>query len=116
MTWHPRAREEQMPIFVAFLYNLILGLGTLPSKSEFIMNYMEAYYKDIKNEYFLYYAFVDRVSKAYDSLVRNMHFYFKLAESQKFSDVLLSYAFDIEAKQYIKYTRQKIICRVITFL
>ncbi|MED3757625.1 UvrD-helicase domain-containing protein [Peribacillus frigoritolerans] len=96
---HPSVRKEQMPIFVAFLYDLIIEDKALPSNKHFIEKYMKRFYDDIQPENLLYHAYLYRVNEAYESLVRDLHFYFKLTESRLFDDILLSYAYDIEAKQ-----------------
>lgn len=101
---HPSVREEQMPIFVAFLYDLIIKMNGLPSQQEFIDEYMKKYYLNVVQDQMIYHAYVDRITKAYPSLVRDLHFYFKLSESGLFDDVQLSYAYDIEAKQDIVVT------------
>ncbi|UOE95098.1 UvrD-helicase domain-containing protein [Alkalihalobacillus sp. LMS39] len=96
---HPSVREEQMPIFVSFLYDLIIDMKNLPSNEEFIKEYMDIYYEDVSQQQLVFFAYVYRVNQAYESLVRDLHFYFKLVESKQFDHVLLSYAYDIEAKQ-----------------
>jgi superfamily I DNA/RNA helicase len=96
---HPSVREEQMPIFVSFLYDLIIEMENLPSNEEFIKEYMDVYYDDVPKQQLIFFAYVYRVNQAYESLVRDLHFYFKLVESKQFDHVLLSYAYDIEAKQ-----------------
>lgn len=104
VTRHPSVREEQMPIFVSFLYDLIIELGELPSNQIFKNMYMSKYYEDVLPDKSLYYAYLYRVNLAYESLVRDLHFYFLLRESQLFDNVLLSYAYDIEAKQDLVVT------------
>ncbi|MGG3915993.1 UvrD-helicase domain-containing protein [Rossellomorea vietnamensis] len=101
---HPSVREEQMPIFVSFLYDLIIEMGELPSNREFIKRYLEAYYEETDQNSMIYNARLYRIHNAYCALVRDLHFYFKLSESKKFSNVLLNYAYDIEAKQDLVVT------------
>lgn len=102
--WHPNVRNEQMPNFVAFLYDLIISLKSLPSLEQFVSAYMEKYYSKVQSERIIYHTYIDRTSKAYQSLVRDLHFYFKLKESDLFDHVQLSYAYDIEAKQDLVVT------------
>lgn len=97
--WHPSVRNEQMPNFVSFLYDLIISLKYLPSNEQFVVSYMSKYYRKVQPEGIIYHTYVDRANKAYQSLVRDLHFYFKLKESELFDHVQLSYAYDIEAKQ-----------------
>ncbi|MFC0189457.1 UvrD-helicase domain-containing protein [Fictibacillus aquaticus] len=106
MKRHPIVREEQMPVFVAFLYDLIIDMRTLPSQDEFVRAYMKKYYHHVSPNGLIYHALVYKTTNAYPSLVRDLHFYFKLIESEKFDDVLLSYAYDIEAKQDLVVTKQ----------
>jgi superfamily I DNA/RNA helicase len=102
---HPIVREEQMPVFVAFLYDLIIDMKTLPSQDEYVQAYMKKYYHQLSPDGLTYHALVFKAAKAYPSLVRDLHFYFKLIESKKFDDVILSYAYDIEAKQDLVVTK-----------
>jgi len=99
--WHPSVREDQMPNFVAYLYDEIISLKALPTIKQFVDGFMRKYYNKVQPEESIYHAYVDRTSKAYESLVRDLHFYFKLKESNLFDNVLISYAYDIEAKQDI---------------
>jgi superfamily I DNA/RNA helicase len=103
---HPNVRREQMPIFVSFLYDLIIKLKKLPSNREFRESYMVAYYSHIRTDESIYFAYLYRIDQAYDSLVRDLHFYFKLTESNTchFDDVQLNYVYDIEAKQDLVVT------------
>jgi superfamily I DNA/RNA helicase len=101
---HPSVRKEQMPIFLAFLYDYIIQKKKLPSNVEFIEDYMRTYYSDISKETMIYFAYVYRVHQSYESLIRDLHFYFKLKESGYFDNVTISYAYDIEAKQDIVVT------------
>ncbi|WP_419392706.1 UvrD-helicase domain-containing protein [Cytobacillus praedii] len=103
---HPNVRREQMPIFVSFLYDLIIKLKRLPSNQEYRDSYMDAYYSHIRSDESIYFAYLYRIEQAYDSLVRDLHFYFKLKESNSchFDDVQLNYVYDIEAKQDLVVT------------
>ncbi|MFE4525382.1 UvrD-helicase domain-containing protein [Cytobacillus firmus] len=103
---HPNVRREQMPIFVSFLYDLIIKMKKLPSNMEFRESYMDAYYYHIRSDESIYYAYLYRIDQAYNSLVRDLHFYFKLTESKscQFDDVQLNYVYDIEAKQDLVVT------------
>ncbi|WP_159439922.1 UvrD-helicase domain-containing protein [Bacillus sinesaloumensis] len=103
---HPNVRNEQMPIFVSFLYDKIIDLKKLPSNKEFRDLYMNDYYSHIREDELIYFAYLYRIDQAYDSLVRDLHFYFKLTESKnyKFDDVQLNYVYDIEAKQDLVVT------------
>ncbi|WP_377802176.1 UvrD-helicase domain-containing protein [Bacillus benzoevorans] len=65
---------------------------------------MKKYYDKVLPEGIIYHTYVDRTNKAYQSLVRDLHFYFKLKESDLFDHVQLSYAYDIEAKQDLVVT------------
>ncbi|MFP7296979.1 UvrD-helicase domain-containing protein [Neobacillus niacini] len=102
--WHPSVRDEQMPNFVSFFYDLIIALKYLPSLKQFVRAYMKNYYSKVLPEGIIYHTYIDRTSKAYQSLVRDLHFYFKLKESDYFDHVQLSYAYDIEAKQDLVVT------------
>ncbi|OIK07425.1 UvrD-helicase domain-containing protein [Bacillus sp. MUM 13] len=103
---HPNVRREQMPIFVSFLYDLIIKLKKLPSNREYRESYMDAYYSHIRSDESIYFAYLYRIDQAYDSLVRDLHLYFKLTESTTchFDDVQLNYVYDIEAKQDLVVT------------
>jgi superfamily I DNA/RNA helicase len=100
---HPNVRQEQMPTFVSFLYDLIIKLKKLPSNREYRDLYMDAHYSHIRPDESIYFAYLYRIDQAYDSLVRDLHFYFKLTESNTchFDDVQLNYVYDIEIKQDI---------------
>lgn len=103
---HPNVRQEQMPIFVSFLYDQIIKLNKLPSNQEYRELYMDTYYSHVSSNESIYIAYLYRVDQAYESLVRDLHFYFKLKESKtcRFDDVQLSYVYDIEAKQDLVVT------------
>jgi superfamily I DNA/RNA helicase len=101
---HPNVRAEQMPTFVGFLYDLILELNDLPTQVEFIQQYMKKYYDNVVHDQIIYHAYVDILKRTYPSLVRDLHFYFKLQESKLFEDVQLLYSYDIEAKQDLVLT------------
>ncbi|WP_176215236.1 UvrD-helicase domain-containing protein [Cytobacillus gottheilii] len=101
---HPNVRYEQMPIFVSFLYDLIIESKKLPSNQQFRDLYMDAYYSHVKPNESIYFAYLYRIDQAYDSLIRDLHFFFKLRESKKFDNVQLNYAYDIEAKQDLVVT------------
>lgn len=101
---HSLVRKENMPNFVSFLYDQIIALNTLPSVKQFIDGYLKKYYKNIHPDQVIFHACVQRIYNAYCSIVRDLHFYFKLKESKLFDHVQLSYAYDIEAKQDIVVT------------
>ncbi|WP_330948746.1 UvrD-helicase domain-containing protein [Virgibacillus sp. MG-45] len=101
---HPNVRQEQMPVFVSFLYEKIIEDKQLPSVQSFTDSYMETYYKNINKNHLIYSAYKQRCWMAYESLVRDLHFYFRLSESCMFENVALSYAYDVEAKQDVVVT------------
>lgn len=89
-----RKYKKRMPLLVKELYLLILELQDLPSLKEF----EEAYIKRHKIKEMDYFSEITAVHKAYNSLVRDLHFYYLLIESRKFDNVEINYRFDLQAQ------------------
>lgn len=89
-----RKYKKRRPLLVKELYLLILDLQKLPSLKEF----EEAYFSQYKIKETDYFSEITAVRKAYISLVRDLHFYYLLKESEKFDNVEIKYRFDLQAQ------------------
>lgn len=86
--------KKRRPLLLKELYLLILELQNLPSLKEFEEAYIHRY-KINETDYF---SEITAVRKAYNSLVRDLHFYYLLKESGKFDIVDIKYRFDLQAQ------------------
>jgi len=86
--------KKRRPLLLKELYLLILKLQNLPSLKEF----EEAYTLRCKIKETDYFREITAVRKAYNSLVRDLHFYYLLKESGKFDNVEIKYRFDLQAQ------------------
>lgn len=89
-----RKFKKRRPLLLKELYLLILELQDLPSVKEF----EGAYIRRHKIREIEYFSEITAVRKAYNSLVRDLHFYFLLKESGKFDNVEIKYRFDLQAQ------------------
>ncbi|MBM7609140.1 ATP-dependent exoDNAse (exonuclease V) beta subunit [Lysinibacillus composti] len=89
-----RKYKKRMPLLLKELYLLIIELQNLPSLNEF----EDAYIKRHKIKETEYFSEITAVHKAYNSLVRDLHFYYLLKESNKFDNVEINYRFDLQAQ------------------
>lgn len=89
-----RKYKKRRPLLLKELYLLILELQNLPSLKEF----EEAYTLRYKIKATDYFSEITAVRKAYNSLVRDLHFYYLLKESGKFDNVEIQYRFDLQAQ------------------
>lgn len=89
-----RKYKKRRPLLLKELYLLILKLQDLPSLKEFEVAYMHRH-KIKEAEYF---TEITAVRKAYNSLVRDLHFFYLLKESGKFDNVEIKYRFDLQAQ------------------
>lgn len=89
-----RSYKKRLPLLVRELYTLIVELKDLPSAKEFEDRYVRKH--RIKEAD--YFSETTAVRKAYTSLVRDLHFYYLLKESNKFQDVEMRYRFDLAAQ------------------
>ncbi|WP_419959487.1 UvrD-helicase domain-containing protein [Psychrobacillus sp. BM2] len=89
-----RKFKKRRPLLLKELYLLIIELQDLPSLKEFEAAYTLRY-KIKETDYF---SEITAVRKAYNSLVRDLHFYFLLKESGKFDNVEIKYRFDLQAQ------------------
>lgn len=86
--------KKRLPLLVKELYLLILESKSLPSVQEF----EDAYLRRHKIKEVEYFSEITAVRKAYNSLVRDLHFYYLLKESGKFDNVEINYRFDLQAQ------------------
>ncbi|TSI09750.1 UvrD-helicase domain-containing protein [Lysinibacillus sp. BW-2-10] len=89
-----RKYKKRRPLLLKELYLLILELQGLPSLREFEEYYIDKH-KMKQTEYF---SEMTAVQKAYNSLVRDLHFYCLLKESGKFDRIEINYRFDLQAQ------------------
>lgn len=89
-----RKYKKRLPLLLKELYLLIIELQNLPSLKEF----EEAYIRRYKIKETDYFSEITAVRKAYNSLVRDLHFYYLLKESGKFDNVEIKYRFDLQAQ------------------
>jgi len=99
-----RKYKKRRPLLIRELYLLILDKRGLPSLKEFVEAYI-ARHKIKETEYF---SEMTAVRKAYNSLVRDLHFYFLLKESGKFENVEIKYRFDLQAQTDILVQKGKL--------
>lgn len=89
-----RKGNKRRPLLIGVLYSLILQLRDLPT----LVQFEEAYKHKLNINDKEYFSEVTAIRRAYQSLVRDLHFYFLLKESNKFDCVEMDYLFDLYAQ------------------
>ena len=101
---HKGIKLTNLPLFNAHLYNLIYKSKELPSYIKFIDSYITENYDFLEESSNKLKALRLSAYQAYTSLVRDLHFYFILKESELFEDVRIDYFYDLYVKHDILVT------------
>lgn len=92
--------QVSLPPFAAYFYYYLYSHKQIPTQEEFIHSYIKFYYpellkivprEEMKN-------LRARLSRFYPSIIRDLHFYHLLKESNQFQAVLFNLKMDLEGK------------------